>query len=50
MKKRIWNQLKKAAMMTAAIGMLGTGAASAADTAPAPKIPTAAVIMTAFFN
>ncbi len=31
MKKRIWNQLKKAAMMTAAIGMLGTGAASAAE-------------------
>ena len=31
MKKRIWNQLKKAAMMTAAIGILGTGAASAAE-------------------
>ena len=31
MKKRIWNQLKKAVMMTAAIGILGTGAASAAE-------------------
>ena len=31
MKKRIWNQLKKAAMVTAAIGILGTGAASAAE-------------------
>ena len=31
MKKRILNQLKKAAMVTAAIGILGTGAASAAE-------------------
>ena len=125
MKKRIWNQLKKAVMITAAVGILGAGAISAAefeaaelyvpavglkqsaqwideekfqaeltlevsglkelyksqqentasengqlqmenctwdgevreaasnsaaDTAPVPKIPTAAVIMTAFFN
>ena len=31
MKKRIWNQLKKAVMITAAVGILGTGAVSAAE-------------------
>ena len=31
MKKRIWNQLKKAVMITAAVGILGAGAVSAAD-------------------
>ena len=31
MKKRIWNQLKKAVMITAAVGTLGAGAVSAAD-------------------
>lgn len=31
MKKRIWNQLKKAVMITAAVGILGAGAVSAAE-------------------
>ena len=31
MEKRIWNQLKKAVMITAAVGILGAGAVSAAD-------------------
>ena len=31
MKKRIWNQLKKAVMITAAVGTLGAGAVSAAE-------------------
>ena len=31
MKKRIWNQLKKAVMITAAGGFLGGGAVSAAE-------------------
>ena len=31
MEKRIWNQLKKAVMITAAVGILGAGAVSAAE-------------------
>lgn len=31
MKKRIWNQLKKAVIITAAVGILGAGAVSAAE-------------------
>ena len=31
MKIRIWNQLKKAVMITAAVGILGAGAVSAAE-------------------
>ena len=31
MKRRIWNQLKKAVMITAAVGILGAGAVSAAE-------------------
>ena len=31
MKKRIWNQLKKAVMITAAVGIFGAGAVSAAE-------------------
>ena len=37
MEKRIWNQLKKAVMITAAVGILGAGAVSAAEfEAPEP--------------
>ncbi|URW86448.1 hypothetical protein M5E86_01485 [Blautia wexlerae] len=31
MEKRIWNQLKKAVMITVAVGILGAGAVSAAE-------------------
>ena len=31
MEKRIWNQLKKAVMIMAAVGILGAGAVSAAE-------------------
>ena len=38
MKKRIWNQLKKAVMITAAVGILGAGAVSAADAGLPPQM------------
>ena len=38
MKKRIWNQLKKAVMITAAVGILGAGAVSAADAGLSPQM------------